>query len=139
MMNRHLGRTSSKLSEVFEAAVTDGLHPEALRADLPRFKKGASGSHSGEPPPSALELYHKTSQDLQRSWKVEASFGNILFHLVKHGWLKQHVEDEMDMKHTLSGMDPEWAAVIEYVPMLVGIYFFGAAAARSRLCHSQGD
>ena len=117
------GHPRQSLADVFEPPSVDGLHPAALSAELPRLKRDASGSRAGELPPSAGELYRKTPQDLRRSWKVEASFGNVLFHLVKNGWLEQHVDDDDDVKHTLSAMNPEWAAVIEYVPMLAEIDF----------------
>ena len=118
-----VGRALQKPTVALEPESMTVLHPAALNADLPRVKKDASGVRTGEPPPTKLELYLKTPQDLQRSWKVEASFGNVLFHLVKHGWLEPHVNDKTDMKRTLSDMNPEWAAVIEYVPMLTEIDF----------------
>ena len=96
----------------------------ALDATLPRYKKDSSGVRTGkQPPPTPLELFLKTPQDIQRSWKVEASFDNTLFFLVKHGWLEPHLDDQLDAAQVLSSMSPEYAAIIEYVPILQGIDF----------------
>ena len=96
----------------------------ALDATLPQYKNDSSGVRTGkQPPPTSLELFIKTPQDIQRSWKVEASFDNTLFFLVKHGWLEPHLDDRLDATQVLSSMSPEYAAIIEYVPILQGIDF----------------
>ena len=98
--------------------------PPAVGPKLPRFKKSSSGGLSGKhPPPTPLELYRKQPQDLRRSYKTEASFGCILFFLVKHLWLKPHEDDVTDAEAALSSLSPEFEAIIFYVPTLLKINF----------------
>ena len=50
-------------------------------------------------------------------------FYNVLFVLVKGGWLEPHVIDISNSLETLSGMNPEYEAIIKYVPKLIGVDF----------------
>ena len=62
-----------------------------------------------------------------RTWhiSVKPPFYNVLFVLVKTGWLEPHKEDifEHDALDVLSDMNPEYEAIIYYVPMLMGVDF----------------
>ena len=57
------------------------------------------------------------------TYKCKATFYNILFILVKNGWLIPHEEDTIDALETLSEMNPEYEAIINYVPRLIGMDF----------------
>ena len=43
--------------------------------------------------------------------------------VVKHVWLEPHFKDKTDMKHVLSGMNPEYQAIIPDVSKLTKVDF----------------
>ena len=88
-----------------------------MGAKAPHFKQNKARGCSGkQPPPTPLKLFLKTPQDPDRSWKVEATFENILF-VVKNGWLEPRVNNATDATQVLLDINPEYVVIIEYVLM----------------------
>ena len=74
-------------------------------------------------PPTRNELYKRVPQLKELTCKGEATFYNVIFVLVKNGWLVPSNEEMVDTLETLSGMNPEYEAIIEKVPNLMGVDF----------------
>ena len=70
-------------------------------------------------PPTPLELYKKTPQSKDLAYKSEATFCTVLFVLVKKGWLTRDDTTMIDTLDILCNVNPEYEAIIEYVPKLM--------------------
>ena len=57
------------------------------------------------------------------TYRGEATFYNVLFVLVKNGWLVPSNKEMADTLETLPGMNPEYKAIIEKVPKLMDVDF----------------
>ena len=106
----------------------DTCDPELpLLPKEPKNKTGKkpSAPHTGSPPvyPTQCELYAKVPQRKDFTYKAQASFYNALFMVVKYEWLEPLFTNKTDMKHALSEINPEYAAIIRYVPRLTKVDF----------------
>ena len=95
---------------------------------LPTARKDKSGKNVDTlmdvfVPPTRNELYKRVPQSKELTYKGEATFYNVLFVLVKNEWLAPSDEEMVDTLETLSGMNPEYEAIIEKVPKLMGVDF----------------
>ena len=116
--------------------------------ELPKQRnKDKSGEHdliqpsSSTPrrtlPPSAATLYHRIPARVNKHYSCEATLGQALFVLAKHGWLDEHsdettidvlhVDDGDDevssMKQALAGVSPEFEATITMTEKLKDVDF----------------
>ena len=74
-------------------------------------------------PPTRAELYKRLPQSSNLTYKCEATFYNVLFVLMKHGWLAPHKKDTTNSLETLSGMDPEYETMIVMISKLINVIF----------------
>ena len=78
-----------------------------------------AGDKTGEPIPSAAELYKSTNlkPDVDLAWSSTACFDNSALFLVRDGWL-----DKYDLR-SLAQVDPHYEALVTSVPALTNIDF----------------
>ena len=83
----------------------------------PRRPVSAAQKKRGKEPPSACELYRIYPQNVLQYYQTEGDFSNVIFFLVKGGWLSGQ-----DL-HSVSMMHPDFKDMIDSVPALLEVDF----------------
>ncbi len=99
-------------------ATNRGVSNAAVAPPPPtRRPVSAAQKKRGKDPPLACELYRDFPQNVMQYYQTEGDFSNVIFFLVKEGWLS-----EQDL-HSVSMMHPDFKDMIESVPDLLEVDF----------------
>lgn len=76
--------------------------------------------------PTPAQLYKAYPQEKELAYKAEATFHNVLFFLVKGGWLEDEPQSNQSAELTaLRDMDPDFEPIIDQLPLLMELDFSG--------------
>ena len=101
-----------------QVAINGGLSNTTVAPPPPpRRPVSKAQNQRGKEPPFAFELYQTYPQNVLQYYQTEGDFSNIIFFLVKGGWLSKQ-----DL-HSVSLIQPDFKDMIDSVPALLKVDF----------------
>ena len=97
------------------------------QVDLPNVPKRGIKNKTGENitviqnPLTPAQLYKSIPQYRDKNYTAKVSIANVIFVMVKGGWLEQHEDDMTDAAAIVSTLHPNYEAIIKTVPSLLNI------------------